>query len=309
MSQAWVKIADLPEGADVGAIAASSEGYGLVGIGVSGDGDDVSEGLRRSRASILRATPDGVVQAYEGAGWIVGLDGSGPVWFAVGAMLQRGRGGSDYRLLRSLDGGRRWEDRGPVGARSVKSVLAIDEQVAWVHGATVLAATADGGKSWSAIPAPGERDQTRERLRRDRGAAVLVCDGQVLVFASGGATFEKHELPGESAWDVADGRVLLTSDAGDMTIASLDAQAAAAPVTVPKKGRLGLRLVAEGSLLRVLSRGADPAEGARMMLHRSEDAGRSWLHANLAVSSRCDIAGPSSGIGADVAGGLYVPRQ
>ena len=139
--------------------------------------------------------------------------------------------------------------------------------------------------------------------------AGSACDGQVLVFSSGGATFEKHELPGESAWDVADGRVLLTSDAGDMTIASLDAQAAAAPVTVPKKGRLGLRLVAEGSLLRVLSRGADPAEGARMMLHRSEDAGRSWLHANLAVSSRCDIAGPSSGIGADVAGGLYVPRQ
>ena len=93
-----------------------------------------------------------------------------------------------------------------------------------------------------------------------------------------------------------------------MTLVSLDARAAAAPVTVPKKGRLGLRLVAEGSLLRVLSRGVDPAEGARMMLHRSEDAGRSWSHANLAVSPSCDIAGLSSGIGADMAGGLYIPR-
>ena len=169
MSQAWVKIADLPDGADVGAIAASPEGYGLVGIGVSGDGDDVSEALRRSRASILRATADGVVQTYEGAGWIVGLDGSGPVWFAVGATLQRGRGGSDYRLLRSLDGGRRWEDRGPVGARSVKSVLAIDDQVAWIHGATVLAATADGASRG----APSRRQESAIRPASAFGATAV----------------------------------------------------------------------------------------------------------------------------------------
>jgi photosystem II stability/assembly factor-like uncharacterized protein len=306
MGVAWKKVADLPDRAGVGAVRASADGYGLLGIEVSGEKGTPAEKLKASRAAILRATADGTAPRYEGAGWIVSLDGAGAVWFAVQATLKSSGSGSDYKLLRSTDGGLQWEERAVIAARSVKSVLAIDVDRAWVHGAGLLAATKDGGESWTPVKLSGDRDPTRERLRRDGKVIAVAADGAVHASADGGATFRSVTFPGGAAYDIASGRALVSSEAGEVTIAPLET--AGPVVTIPMKDRQGLRLVVDGLALRVLSRGADPSKGARMMIHESHDGGRSWSHTPIVASPRCDIAGMDFGVGDDNMGGvLFAP--
>jgi photosystem II stability/assembly factor-like uncharacterized protein len=279
----------------------ASEGlYGLIGVGHQPSAGDALSRLRQSRATIFRATTAGVTPVYEGQGWIEAIDGAGSVWFAVRAVLH-GEAGSDYTLLRSLDAGMRWEERGPIYARSVKHVLALSADSAWVHGAMSLFSTSTGGKEWVEVKAPGARIAHRETLRRDDSGAVLIVGGDAgaLITRDGGTTFTPVPMPG-TVHDFARGLFLLSVDGKASIAAANQAPAAFA------EHRLPMRLVVEGDVRRVLSRGADPEKAPRMGIHRSEDGGKTWSRFERQLTPDCDIAGRDFGLGMDVAGGVHV---
>lgn len=299
MEPDWKRVATIDGNPEVRAIRASESGYGLIGTRHRPPQGDAITQLRQSRASIFRATSAGITPVFEGAGWIEAIDGVGATWFAVRAALQ-GDAGADYSLLRSTDGGARWEERGPIYVRSLSHVLAIDENVAWVHGALSLSSTSTGGREWVEIKAPGVRNAHRETLQRDDSNGVLLLgDDGVALTKDGGATFSPIRMPGP-VQDFTRGVFLLTVS-GVTSLATADSP----PVPVAEH-RLPLRLVIEGNVRRVLSRGADPAKGPRMGIHRSDDGGKTWSRFPRELTPACDIAGRDFGLGLDVAGAVHV---
>jgi hypothetical protein len=69
-------------------------------------------------------------------------------------------------------------------------------------------------------------------------------------------------------------------------------------------GREPLRLSATGSVLRVLTRHAEPGNGVAPAMQVSEDGGRSWSTQPLEVGPHADVAGPY-GLGMDVRGQVF----
>ncbi len=108
--------------------------------------------LLDQRAAVYRWNGRDATAVYDGPGWLVSLAVEGSVAWAVAATLKPTGVDSDYRALRSIDGGVSWEERGSVPGTSILRVLAVSDREAW--GGRVLiagrgvAGTADGGAHW-----------------------------------------------------------------------------------------------------------------------------------------------------------------
>ena len=297
------KVGVLDENPKVGAVVASPDGFALIGTSLDGPGDEPRRRLLAATARIVRADPGGVSTSYEGEGRIVAIDGVGLLWFAVAATLKKGKEpGSNYRLLRSLDEGRAWQDCGPIPAGSVSGVLAVAEREAWVLGARTLGRTDDGGDSWRRVQAEGERHALHERLRRAGEAVALLGLGGIALTTNGGRSWSSRALPGARICDLQGTMVLgVWSDVpgvaelgGSMPFATL------ADDCEP------LRLAVAGNVIRVLSRARDAGRGPEMTIHRSEDGGKSWSHQRLSLTPHTDIAGERFAAGVDLIGGVHV---
>lgn len=298
----WSRRGELAEGERPTAVAVSAEGYGLLGSVAEPDTSSTAEQLRRRKARLLRVTPSGVEQVYECAGWIQALDGNGTTWFAVVAELKASGSGSDYRLLASLDGGRSWELRGNIPSSSAGQVLAVTANEIWVLGAYQLAVTKNGGKSWTRVELAGNRNPNTERMRRlDR--SVIVLGGGIAVTTDAGVSWSKDPLGGARVHD-ASGRLLVATRERHVRLGRNDGQAVSWFGTLPD-GRLPLRLATTGEAIRVLTRAADPAQGAGLVLYRSEDGGKGWTGLDLALRQEAaDLAG-DCGLGVDPRGSIF----
>ncbi len=270
----WSKKGALPEGALPKAVALSPEGYGLIAAYTEPAADSPSEQMRGRKALLLRVTSAGAETVYDGGGWVQALDGNGQVWFAVAATLKASGQGSDYRLLRSTDGGKSWQGRGPILATSVAQVVAIDEQRAWVLGAGYLGVTTDGGQSWTPVTFDGDRNPTTERLRRVGEDVALLGHGVLAVTQDLTQAWTREELPGAQVHDF-DGRYVVVSKEGRVGVGVRDGSKTTWLGGLPE-GRVPLRIASAGQVVRVLSRAADASKGADLVLYRSEDGGQEW---------------------------------
>jgi hypothetical protein len=298
----WERLGELSEGLKVGAVAASREGFGLIGAVVEPSGGNLLERMRGRRAQLHRVAAGSVTKTWDGPGWIQALDCHGAVSVAIGGTLKPTGSGSDYHLLVSTEGGREWRTRGPVGAPSLAQVLALGDQEIWVLGAWFLGRTVDGGATWTELELEGERNPHTERLRRVNGGVALL--GRTLTSTTdGGATWSQLDVGAARVVDVDGGFVAAIVD-GQARVGERQGNEVRWLEPLPA-GREPLRLVAAEGVLRLLTRGTDPAKGSDMALHQSEDGGRTWSHHSLPLGPQVDIAGREWALGVDVGGALF----
>ncbi|HVG63025.1 MAG TPA: neuraminidase [Hyalangium sp.] len=297
----WERLGELAEGLRPGAVAASREGFGLVGAMTEPTAGTLPDRMRARRAQLHRATAKGLERVYEGPGWIQAIDCNGNLCAALGATLKASGAGSDYHLLVSTDGGRQWNVRGPVPAPSATQVLAVSATELWVLGAYFLARTADGGATWSEVALEGERNPHVERLRRTERGMALLGKG-LFPTQDGGATWGR-ELTGGARLVDLDGAYVLAVENGQGRVGERRGGEVRWMAPLPS-GREPLRLAVAGGAQRVLTRSADPSKGVEAAVHVSEDGGKTWSTQKLVVGPHMDIAGPH-GLGTDMRGRVF----
>ncbi len=298
----WEKLGALSEGLKVGAVAASREGFGLVGAVAEPSAGSLLERMRSRRAHLHHVAAGSVTKVWEGLGWIQALDCQGSLGVAIGGSLKPSGSGSDYHLLVSTDGGRSWQTRGPVGAPSLGQVLVVSAEEIWVLGAWFLGRTTDGGATWTELELEGERNPHTERLRRVEGGVALM-GRNVVLSKDGGATWSPREVGATRVVDV-DGAHVAAVVEGQARVGERQGTEVHWLEPLPK-GLEPLRLVSTDGVLRVLTRNADPSKGVGMALHQSEDGGRTWSNHSLPIGPHVDIAGREWGLGVDVGGAVH----
>lgn len=298
----WERLGELSEGLKVGAVAVSSEGFGLVGASVEPSAGSLLERMRARHALLHRVSAGSVTKVWEGPGWVQALDAQGPLAVAIGAALKPFGTGSDYHLLVSTDAGREWHARGPVNAPSIGQVLAVSPQEIWVLGAGYLGRTTDGGATWTELELQGERDPNTERLWRVEGGVALLGQG-LTVTLDGGGSWSRVDVGASRVVDV-DGAFVAARVQGQARVGERQGSEVRWLEPLPA-GREPLRLVASDGVLRLLTRGFDSARGLELTLYVSEDGGQSWSHHSLPLGPHVDIAGREWGVGVDARGGVY----
>ncbi len=299
----WERLGALSEGLKVGVVAASREGFGLVGAVAEPSAGALLERMRGRRAQLHRVSAGSVTRTWEGPGWIQALDCNGSLGVAVGATLKPSGSGSDYHLLVSTDGGLEWQTRGPVGAPSLAQVLALSANEVWVLGAWFLGRTTEGGASWTEVELAGERNPHTERLRRIEGGVALLGKG-ISLTTDGGASWRQQDVVGASRVVDVDGAFVAAVVEGQARVGELQGSEVRWLEPLPN-GREPLRLVSAEGVLRLLTRSADPTRSADLALHQSEDGGRTWSNHSLPIGPQVDIAGREWGVGVDVSGAVY----
>lgn len=291
----WERLGDLAEGSKVGAVSVSSEGFGLLGVTAEASGGTLLERMKGRRAQLHRAGDGALIQTWDGPGWIQSVDCLGNTVAVVFATLKPSGTGSDYHLLLSTDGGREWQSRGPIPAPSLAQVLVASEREVWVLGSWYLGRTADAGTTWSEVELEGERNPYTERLRRVEGGVALLGRG-VWLAQQGGASWTRQDV-GAARVVEGEGRYVLALVDGQGRLG--ERQGSEVQWREPKMlGREPLRLASSEGLLRMITRGTDPAKGVDLMIHTSEDAGRSWVHQALPLFvPPVDIAGREWALG------------
>lgn len=304
----WRHVADLPPGFTVDSVAVSDDGVGAIG-GYFENGSDagtVEEQISGQVAAIWRVEGSRVEKVYQSAGWIRTLNGLGPNWCAVASALKPTGSGSRYRLLRSLDQARTWQDAGNIPAKSIVQVLVASASTIYVFGAAdTLLATTDGGRNWSAMPMPAAATS-----REFTEAIALAQDGSLLAFGSGLMRLS----PGTRTWDwVLSGRYTVEAVSDPYVAAVIDqkvqllrrtAQSAAAIGELPHD-RHPERIAFGGESVRILTTPRDPESqgffggGMNRVLLRSEDGGKSWTSQSLGSIQKADLRGTRLGLGAD----------
>lgn len=291
----WKRVGVLPEDATPVAVSVSPDGHGVVATTTEPTEGSPEQQMRARKARLWRVTAEGVLPVYEGAGWIQAVDNHGACWFAVAATLRATGAGADYRLLRSADGGKTWEVPGAIPATSIAQVLAVSEHEAWVLGARHLAATLDGGTSWSPLSLNGERNPVLERLRRLDHGVALVGPG-IAASTDSGRSFVQRGTPAP-VYDLAGG-MLIAQVEGAPRLGALGDREISWLARLPKD-RMPTRLAVQGPVVRLLSRAADPARGIDLKLHRSEDGGKTLSDVSLGLTQHSNIAG-LCGLGLDL---------
>jgi hypothetical protein len=304
----WNHIADLPSGSSVRAVAVSDDGVGAIG-GYFENGSaagTAEEQVADEVAAIWRVEGKRVEKVYQSRGWIQALNGSGPNWCAVASALKPTGSGSRYRLLRSPDQARTWQDAGNIPAKSIVQVLVASASTIYVFGAAdTLLATTDGGQNWNPLPMPAAATS-----REFTAAIALGQDGSLLAFGSGLMRLS----PGTKTWDyVLPGQYTVEAVSDPYVAAVIDQKLQLLRRTAQSAAEIGElpydrepeRIAYGGDTIRIFTTPRDPASqgffggGMNRVLLRSDDGGKSWTSQGLGSIQKADLRGTHLGLGAD----------
>jgi photosystem II stability/assembly factor-like uncharacterized protein len=299
----WERLGVVPEGHRITAVAASPEGFGLLGAMREPAEGALLGKMKARQARLLRVGAGAVESVWEGPGWVQALDCAGALAVAVLGTLKPAGTGTDYHLLVSTDAGRTWGARGPVVAPSVSQVHAVSELECWVLGAGFLGRTLDGGATWAEVELQGERDPHTERLRRVEGRGALLGRGVFPLSAEGAGGVQLRDVGASRLVDV-EGDFLLGLVDGQARVGARQGFEVRWSEPLPP-GREPLRLATGEGVLRVLTRSATPTAEAQLLVHVSEDGGGSWVQWPLALGLPVDLAGREWGLGVDAQGGVF----
>jgi hypothetical protein len=275
----WEPVAALPERFVPAGMAFADDGA----VVIAGEIDEAGA----TRAVTFRWDGDALRQTLDAPGYALAVSiDSGAAWLVTGTRRAEGLG-SDYRALRSLDGGASWEDRGPVPARSVTRVQSLGPEEVAVLGTRALARSADAGSTWTALDATGARDGVRERLGHVGGRLLVIGDG-VRASADGGATWIEQGVAGARVFAV-DGGAVVAQHAGAIKFGRMEPGGprwrAALPDTL-----LPFALRVEGERVRVLAQPGGDDTGKGLRLYESADGGATWTAWRLPALPRAEAA-------------------
>lgn len=231
------------------------------------------EELEDRRAALFRLSERRLVKVYEGPGWVVGLDFAGSIAWAVIATPQADGSGPDFWLLFSGDSGLSWREVGSIPARSITSVLAVNEKEAWVLGAYELMRTTDSGDTWQSVEAPGIRNAVVETLAKESGTVLLLSRG-VSATRDRGRTWIEHALDGAQVCGVSGAIVLARVDSQSRI--GLMASEDVMWIVSFDKAMIPFRVVVHGRTVRFLALPGGDDSGKGVLLYESTDNAKSW---------------------------------
>lgn len=305
----WNRLTDLPQGFTVENVALSDDGVGAIG-GYFENGSDagtVEEQIGGQVAAIWRVEGTRVEKVYQSRGWIRTLNGSGPNWCAVASTLKPTGSGSRYRLLRSLDRARTWQDAGNIPAKSIIQVMVASASTIYVFGAAdTLLATTDGGQNWNTVPMP-----VAATSREFTEAIARAQDGSLLAYGSG----LMRLAAGTKTWDwVLSGQYTVEAVSDPYVAAVIDQKVQLLRRTAQSAVEIGelphdrhpVRIAFDGETIRILTVPRDPDRqgffggGMNRVLLRSDDGGKSWTSQGLSSIQKADLRGAHLGLGVDI---------
>jgi hypothetical protein len=180
----WSPVAQLPTDFTVARIVAAPDPI-LVGYRASGPSPRLPD-----RTAAIFTVQGGTVQApWSATGWLVDADVAGEQVWALHATLRPDGEGSDYALVTSSDGGRSWQERGPIPATSLTRIRVEGDGCGWAHGVQFLLRSCDHGNTWGAVEAPGFRKAIGEPLAVAPGGTALLGGRMLQRTTDGGATW------------------------------------------------------------------------------------------------------------------------
>jgi hypothetical protein len=127
-------------------------------------------------ASIFKVSGADVQRVYDGPGYVEVMARSGHTVFADVGVHNPGRL-NRHRMLRSSDDGRHFAEEIPVsGIEEMEQLIAVHPTEIWAVAGFALIASFDGGRSWTEMSAPGDRNPSRDRLGFEGGSVFLLGD-------------------------------------------------------------------------------------------------------------------------------------
>ena len=243
--------------------------------------------IQDQRAAIYFWDGTSAAAVYDGPGWVVSLAADGAAVWAIAATLDPSGADSQYRALRSIDGGHSWADCGGVPGSSIAQVLSVGPDEAWALGMETLLRTTDAGQHWTPVTAGGARNSVSERLAKVGGRVVITGDG-VRATADGGRTWLENGVDGSTVYAV-DGGTILARHEGALKLGVMESGGPRWRATFPESLR-PFRLVVDGQTIRwlALSSGADVGDGVK--LYESLDAGQTWTAWRLPAQAKAEAA-------------------
>lgn len=205
-----------------------------------------------------------------------------------------------FKVVRSRDEGRTWEERGVVPEMS--KLLVVSEQEVWGLGRALHVST-DGGQTFTPVPLPGERKLISEELARGLDGTVWLLGPAGLFRISEQGKHWTHE-PMEGIKLQAGSGGILAGRVGEALAIRRDEPDAE---WIPFTDRLhSVRtLSVSGDTVRVITSSIDPfKDGMDLWYHHSEDGGRTWEHVDTDLFEVA-IAGREWGFGRDLLGQFY----
>lgn len=313
-AEKWNWTANLPENFSVETVTIGDGGVGVIGGYFEDRSQEktLEERMRGRTAVVWRVEGKSLEKVYEGMGRVSSLDCFGSNWFGVASTLKVGGSGSDYRLIRSLDQAKSWQDAGVIPAISIVQILAKSSSVIVVFGANTLLATEDGGKNWTRLPMP-RAAESREFTQ----SIALAQDGGLLAFGTGlmrlssGATTWEWILPDTYTVEAVSDPFVASVIAQEVQLLRRTQQGISKVSNLPAD-RLPVRIAAEGRTIRILTHPRDPEKlgffekGLNRTVLRSLDDGKSWTSQGLRSIQQADLRGAYAGLGIDIINnGIY----
>lgn len=230
---------------------------------------------------------------------LVDADG---VWFGI--LSQPAPPGSSderiFKVVRSRDEGRTWEERGVVTHMS--KLFVVSEQEVWGLG-TELQVSTDGGQTFTRVSLPGERDSISEELARGLDGTVWLLGPAGLFRLSEHGKHWTHESMDGVELQAGSGGFLAGRMGDSLAVRRDEPGAEWVPFTDrPHSVRA---FAVSGDTVRVITSSIDPfKDGKDLWYHHSEDGGRTWKHVDTDLF-RTTIAGREWGFGMDFVGQLF----
>ncbi|MCY1078943.1 hypothetical protein [Archangium lansingense] len=236
---------------------------------------------------------------FEGA--VCSLANAGNVWFGLLSLPSPDRRDERiFKVVRSHDEGRTWEERGVV--RNLSKLLVVSEQEVWGLGRELQVST-DAGQTFTRVPLPGERNSVTEQLSRGLDGTVWLVGPAELFRISEHGKHWTHE-PIEGADLQAGSEGILAGRVGEALAIRRDAPGAEwIPFT--RRDHWVKDFSVSGDTIRVVTGSVDPFKtGMDLWYHHSEDGGRTWEHVDTDLFKMA-IDGRERGFGVELLGELY----
>ncbi|QRK09243.1 hypothetical protein JQX13_03545 [Archangium violaceum] len=255
------------------------------------------------RTTLWRISPDRLRPWSSVEGKLLTMTSADGTWFGILSQPTPDRSDTrTYKLIRSRDEGRSWEERGVVPGTS--SLLVVSEQEVWGLGSGTLYVSTDAGQTLTPVSLPGTRNGITEQLARGVDGTIWLLGPSGLFRISDQGRHWTHDPMQGAELQAGSGGFLVGRVGGALSLRRDVPGTQWVPIT--DQAHNVHELAVSGDLVRVITHARDPFKsGGDVWYHHSEDGGLTWKHVDTGLHLRIAIGGREWGAGTDILGQLY----